>query len=95
MLRKFNYSLLEISQTHFLGHVPSYFLVPEKITFRYLKFEISGNECKENRNVSVHYCPPTLVEGDYSNGFVRPFFRQSVRRHNLVSASPPTVFKGC
>ena len=31
------------------------------------------------------YCAPTLVEGDYSNGFVRP----SVRRHNLVSA----VFK--
>ena len=26
--------------------------------------------------------------------FVRPFFRPSVRRHNLVSANPPTVFKG-
>ena len=35
-------------------------------------------------------CLPTLDEGDYSNGFVRP----SVRRHNLVSATPPTVFKG-
>ena len=36
------------------------------------------------------YCPPTLVKGGYGNGFVR----LSVRRHNLVSASPPTVFKG-
>ena len=24
------------------------------------------------------FCPPTLVEGDYSNGFVRPSIRQSV-----------------
>ena len=38
------------------------------------------------------YCPPTLVEGDYSNGFVRPSFRPS--EEVLVSATPPTVFKG-
>ena len=25
------------------------------------------------------HCPPTLVEGDYSNGFVRPSVSQSVR----------------
>ena len=27
----------------------------------------------------IHYCPPTLVEGGYSNGFIRPSGRQSVR----------------
>ena len=49
-------------------------------------------------NTGPLFCPPTLVEGDYSNGFVHPSVlpsvSPSVRRHNLVSASPPTVFKG-
>ena len=37
-----------------------------------------------------HSLSTTLGEGDYSNGFVRP----SVRRHNFVSASSPTVLNG-
>ena len=52
----------------------------------------------KNKFFGDHFCPPTLVEGDYSNGFVCPSFRPSarppVRRHNLVSATSPTVFKG-
>ena len=49
------------------------------------------------------FCPPTLAEGDFINGLIRPsvrpsflpsYVRQSVRRHNLVSASSSTVFQG-
>ena len=53
---------------------------------------VTDKDCVDN---ACPYCPPKLAEGDYSNGFVRPSVcSQSVCRHSLVSATPPTIFKG-
>ena len=38
-------------------------------------------------------CPPTLVEGDYSNGFVRPSVRQSIRPFIDTILSPQLLLQ--
>ena len=62
------------------------FTAPIKVTVNALEADCQSFY----RKIYRHFCPPTLVEGDYSNGFVRPSFR----RPSLVIATPPAVFKG-
>ena len=84
---------------HILIPFRSITLKPLEIFQRYLmdlwNRLILSVACKNDNLAYLHFCPPTKVEGTIVMGpSVRPYVCTSVRRHNLISATPPTVFKG-